>query len=142
MDMVAKRRRRINRLTMSFVKSRGCDVVNRTRRTPAISPTATSSSAKLIRPEGSRYEFTFAPGLNLRETSFRHTRASTRTDAAVRERSLPRIVGHITLLRAATVSYVMYTRGKERSRTAASVLVEARRMADEGFTEIQFLGRT
>src|SRR6201986_4893154 len=36
---------------------------------------------------------------------------------------------------------VPYTRGKERSRTSASVLVEARRMADQGFTDIQLLGQ-
>jgi tRNA-2-methylthio-N6-dimethylallyladenosine synthase len=36
---------------------------------------------------------------------------------------------------------VPYTRGKERSRTSASVLAEAQRMADAGFTEIQLLGQ-
>ena len=36
---------------------------------------------------------------------------------------------------------VPYTRGKERSRTSASVMEEARRMADAGFTEIQLLGQ-
>jgi tRNA-2-methylthio-N6-dimethylallyladenosine synthase len=36
---------------------------------------------------------------------------------------------------------VPYTRGKERSRLSASVLQEARRMADSGFTEIQLLGQ-
>jgi tRNA-2-methylthio-N6-dimethylallyladenosine synthase len=36
---------------------------------------------------------------------------------------------------------VPYTRGKERSRSSASVLDEARRMADAGFTEIQLLGQ-
>jgi tRNA-2-methylthio-N6-dimethylallyladenosine synthase len=36
---------------------------------------------------------------------------------------------------------VPYTRGKERSRSSASVLQEARRMADAGFTEIQLLGQ-
>jgi tRNA-2-methylthio-N6-dimethylallyladenosine synthase len=36
---------------------------------------------------------------------------------------------------------VPYTRGKERSRISSSVLAEARRMADEGFTEIQLLGQ-
>ncbi len=34
-----------------------------------------------------------------------------------------------------------YTRGKERSRTSASVLAEARRIADQGYTEIQLLGQ-
>jgi len=36
---------------------------------------------------------------------------------------------------------VPYTRGKERSRTSDSVMEEARRMADAGFTEIQLLGQ-
>jgi tRNA-2-methylthio-N6-dimethylallyladenosine synthase len=36
---------------------------------------------------------------------------------------------------------VPYTRGKERSRTSTSVLAEARRMAESGYTEIQLLGQ-
>jgi tRNA-2-methylthio-N6-dimethylallyladenosine synthase len=36
---------------------------------------------------------------------------------------------------------VPYTRGKERSRASDSVLAEARRMADTGFTEVQLLGQ-
>jgi tRNA-2-methylthio-N6-dimethylallyladenosine synthase len=36
---------------------------------------------------------------------------------------------------------VPYTRGKERSRGSNSVLQEARRIADQGFTEIQLLGQ-
>ncbi len=36
---------------------------------------------------------------------------------------------------------VPYTRGKERSRSAESVLEEARRIADMGYTEIQLLGQ-
>ena len=36
---------------------------------------------------------------------------------------------------------VPYTRGKERSRTSSSVLMEARRIADLGYTEIQLLGQ-
>jgi len=36
---------------------------------------------------------------------------------------------------------VPYTRGKERSRTSASVLAEAQRIAHSGFTEIQLLGQ-
>ena len=36
---------------------------------------------------------------------------------------------------------VPYTRGKERSRTSTSVLAEARRIADLGYTEIQLLGQ-
>ncbi len=36
---------------------------------------------------------------------------------------------------------VPYTRGKERSRTSSSVLLEARQMAEAGFSEIQLLGQ-
>jgi tRNA-2-methylthio-N6-dimethylallyladenosine synthase len=36
---------------------------------------------------------------------------------------------------------VPFTRGPERSRTSASVLAEARRLADAGYTEIQLLGQ-
>jgi len=36
---------------------------------------------------------------------------------------------------------VPYTRGKERSRGASSVLLEARRIVDQGYTEIQLLGQ-
>jgi len=36
---------------------------------------------------------------------------------------------------------VPYTRGKERSRASDSVMAEARRIADSGFTEIQLLGQ-
>jgi tRNA-2-methylthio-N6-dimethylallyladenosine synthase len=36
---------------------------------------------------------------------------------------------------------VPYTRGKERSRTSTSVLAEARRIADAGYSEIQLLGQ-
>ncbi len=36
---------------------------------------------------------------------------------------------------------VPFTRGPERSRTSESVMAEARRLADEGYTEIQLLGQ-
>jgi tRNA-2-methylthio-N6-dimethylallyladenosine synthase len=36
---------------------------------------------------------------------------------------------------------VPFTRGPERSRTAESVLTEARRLAEQGYTEIQLLGQ-
>jgi tRNA-2-methylthio-N6-dimethylallyladenosine synthase len=36
---------------------------------------------------------------------------------------------------------VPYTRGRERSRSSASVMAEARRMVDAGYTEIQLLGQ-
>src|SRR5271169_3640282 len=53
--------------------------------------------------------------------------------------------GYITIIEGCdkfcAYCVVPYTRGKERSRTAASVMVEARKMVDLGFTEIQFLGQ-
>jgi tRNA-2-methylthio-N6-dimethylallyladenosine synthase len=53
--------------------------------------------------------------------------------------------GYITIIEGCDkfCSYcvVPYTRGKERSRTSDSVLAEARRMADLGYTEIQLLGQ-
>ena len=53
--------------------------------------------------------------------------------------------GYITIIEGCdkfcAYCVVPYTRGKERSRTAQSVLDEARRMADAGFTEIQLLGQ-
>src|SRR5689334_20288254 len=53
--------------------------------------------------------------------------------------------GYITIIEGCdkfcAYCVVPYTRGKERSRTSDSVLAEARRMASEGFTEIQLLGQ-
>ena len=53
--------------------------------------------------------------------------------------------GYITIIEGCDkfCSYciVPYTRGKERSRASSSVLAEARRMADAGYTEIQLLGQ-
>jgi len=53
--------------------------------------------------------------------------------------------GYITIIEGCDkfCSYcvVPFTRGKERSRTSSSVLSEARRIADLGYTEIQLLGQ-
>jgi len=53
--------------------------------------------------------------------------------------------GYITIIEGCdnfcAYCVVPYTRGKERSRTSTSVLEEARRMTDVGFTEIQLLGQ-
>jgi len=53
--------------------------------------------------------------------------------------------GYITIIEGCdkfcAYCVVPYTRGKERSRTSSSVLEEARRIADLGYTEIQFLGQ-
>src|SRR5262245_891825 len=53
--------------------------------------------------------------------------------------------GYITIIEGCdkfcAYCVVPYTRGKERSRTSDSVLAEARRVADAGYTEIQLLGQ-
>ena len=53
--------------------------------------------------------------------------------------------GYITIIEGCdkfcAYCVVPYTRGKERSRTSDSVLAEARRMADVGYTDIQLLGQ-
>jgi tRNA-2-methylthio-N6-dimethylallyladenosine synthase len=53
--------------------------------------------------------------------------------------------GYITIIEGCdkfcAYCVVPYTRGKERSRGSASVLEEARRIADQGYTEIQLLGQ-
>src|ERR1700739_2169305 len=53
--------------------------------------------------------------------------------------------GYITIIKGCdkfcAYCVVPFTRGKERSRTADSVLAEARQMGDLGYTEIQLLGQ-
>ncbi len=53
--------------------------------------------------------------------------------------------GYITIIEGCdkfcAYCVVPYTRGKERSRTSASVIEEARRISDMGYTEIQLLGQ-
>jgi tRNA-2-methylthio-N6-dimethylallyladenosine synthase len=53
--------------------------------------------------------------------------------------------GYITIIEGCdkfcAYCVVPFTRGKERSRTSDSVLSEARKMADLGYTEIQLLGQ-
>jgi len=53
--------------------------------------------------------------------------------------------GYITIIEGCdkfcAYCVVPFTRGKERSRTSQSVLMEARQMADLGYTEIQLLGQ-
>jgi tRNA-2-methylthio-N6-dimethylallyladenosine synthase len=53
--------------------------------------------------------------------------------------------GYITIIEGCdkfcAYCVVPYTRGKERSRTSDSVLAEARRMAEAGYTDVQLLGQ-
>ncbi len=53
--------------------------------------------------------------------------------------------GYITIIEGCdkfcAYCVVPYTRGKERSRTSDSVVAEARKMADQGYTDVQLLGQ-
>jgi tRNA-2-methylthio-N6-dimethylallyladenosine synthase len=53
--------------------------------------------------------------------------------------------GYITIIEGCdkfcAYCVVPYTRGKERSRSSSSVLAEAQRITDQGYTEIQLLGQ-
>src|SRR5207237_3935803 len=53
--------------------------------------------------------------------------------------------GYITIIegcdKCCAYCVVPFTRGKERSRTSDSVLIEARQMADLGYSEVQLLGQ-
>src|SRR3954466_4680335 len=53
--------------------------------------------------------------------------------------------GYITIIEGCdkfcAYCVVPYTRGKERSRTTESVIAEAKRMAEAGFTDVQLLGQ-
>src|SRR6201989_1866234 len=53
--------------------------------------------------------------------------------------------GYITIIEGCdkfcAYCVVPYTRGKERSRTSTSVLAEARRMSESGYSEVQLLGQ-
>jgi tRNA-2-methylthio-N6-dimethylallyladenosine synthase len=76
-------------------------------------------------------------GLNDRETSETFETEFTARQSPYR--------GYITIIEGCdkfcAYCVVPYTRGKERSRSASSVLEEARRIADLGYTEIQLLGQ-
>ncbi|MDR3723840.1 MAG: tRNA (N6-isopentenyl adenosine(37)-C2)-methylthiotransferase MiaB [Terracidiphilus sp.] len=76
-------------------------------------------------------------GLNDRETS-----ETFETEFAARQSAFR---GYITIIEGCdkfcAYCVVPYTRGKERSRSSSSVLEEARRIADLGYTEIQLLGQ-
>ena len=72
----------------------------------------------------------------------RQTEETFETEFATRQNSYR---AYITIIEGCDkfCSYcvVPYTRGKERSRSSSSVLNEARRCADFGYTEIQLLGQ-
>ena len=72
----------------------------------------------------------------------RQTEETFETEFAARQNPYR---GYITIIEGCdkfcAYCVVPYTRGKERSRTSTSVLDEARRIADQGYTEIQLLGQ-
>jgi tRNA-2-methylthio-N6-dimethylallyladenosine synthase len=72
----------------------------------------------------------------------RHTDETFETEFTARSN---RHRGYITIIEGCdkfcAYCVVPYTRGKERSRAAESVLAEAHRMADAGYTDIQLLGQ-
>ncbi len=109
------------------------------QRAPHVSLVAGSASYRnlpdmLVQIEAGQHRVT---GLDDRETDQAfETEYSARTNPHR---------GYITIIEGCdkfcAYCVVPYTRGKERSRTSESVLQEARRMADAGFTEIQLLGQ-
>ncbi len=108
-------------------------------RAPHVSLVAGSASYRnlpemLIQIEGGSKRVT---GLDDRETDQTFETEFTARGNAHR--------GYITIIEGCdkfcAYCVVPYTRGKERSRTAESVLREARQMADAGFTDIQLLGQ-
>jgi tRNA-2-methylthio-N6-dimethylallyladenosine synthase len=72
----------------------------------------------------------------------RHTDQTFETEFTARSNPYR---GYITIIEGCdkfcAYCVVPYTRGKERSRTSDSVLAEAHRMAEAGYTEIQLLGQ-
>ena len=108
-------------------------------RAPHVSLVAGSASYRnlpdmLVQIEGGSRRIT---GLDDRETDQTFETEFTARGNAHR--------GYITIIEGCdkfcAYCVVPYTRGKERSRTAESVLREARQMADAGFTDIQLLGQ-
>ena len=108
-------------------------------RAPHVSLVAGSASYRnlpdmLVQIEGGSHRVT---GLDDRETDQAFETEFTARGNAHR--------GYITIIEGCdkfcAYCVVPYTRGKERSRTAESVLREARQMADAGFTDIQLLGQ-
>ncbi len=110
-------------------------------RAPYVSLVSGSASYRnlpqmLVRLEAGEQRIT---GLDDWQTEWRPSTRSSRRGQIRIDR------GYITIVEGCdkfcAYCVVPYTRGKERSRGSDSVLVEARRMADAGFTEIQLLGQ-
>jgi tRNA-2-methylthio-N6-dimethylallyladenosine synthase len=108
-------------------------------RAPYVSIVSGSASYRrlpemLVRLEAGENRIT---GLSDRETS-----ETFETDFTSRQSPYR---GYITIIEGCdkfcAYCVVPYTRGKERSRSSSSVLEEARRIADSGYSEIQLLGQ-
>ena len=108
-------------------------------RAPYVSIVSGSASYRrlpemLVRLEAGENRIT---GLSDRETS-----ETIETDFTSRQSPYR---GYITIIEGCdkfcAYCVVPYTRGKERSRSSSSVLEEARRIADSGYSEIQLLGQ-
>lgn len=108
-------------------------------RAPHVSLVAGSASYRnlpdmLVRIESGSHRVT---GLDDRETDQTFETEFTARGNAHR--------GYITIIEGCdkfcAYCVVPYTRGKERSRTAESVLRETRQMAEAGFTDVQLLGQ-
>jgi tRNA-2-methylthio-N6-dimethylallyladenosine synthase len=108
-------------------------------RAPHVSLVAGSASYRnlpelLIQIESGRHRVT---GLDDRQTELTFDTPFTARTNPYR--------GYITIIEGCdkfcAYCVVPYTRGKERSRTSDSVLEEAKRVADAGYSEIQLLGQ-
>jgi tRNA-2-methylthio-N6-dimethylallyladenosine synthase len=108
-------------------------------RTPYVSLVSGSASYRKLPEMLARLEAgeTRITGLDDRQTD-----ETFETEFTVRQNPYR---GYITIIEGCdkfcAYCVVPYTRGKERSRTSTSVLDEARRIADQGYTEIQLLGQ-
>lgn len=108
-------------------------------RAPYVSIVSGSASYRRLPEMLARLEAgeTRITGLNDRETS-----ETFETDFASRQNPYR---GYITIIEGCdkfcAYCVVPYTRGKERSRSSSSVLEEARRIADQGYSEILLLGQ-
>lgn len=108
-------------------------------RAPYVSLVSGSASYRRLPEMLTRLEAgeTRITGLNDRETSETFETEFTARQSPYR--------GYITIIEGCdkfcAYCVVPYTRGKERSRSSSSVLAEARRIADQGYSEIQLLGQ-
>ncbi|WP_420239865.1 tRNA (N6-isopentenyl adenosine(37)-C2)-methylthiotransferase MiaB [Telmatobacter bradus] len=108
-------------------------------RAPYVSIVSGSASYRRLPEMLARLEAgeTRITGLNDRETS-----ETFETDFASRQNPYR---GYITIIEGCdkfcAYCVVPYTRGKERSRSSSSVLEEAHRIADQGYSEILLLGQ-